>query len=246
MKNIIVEVKGKDAILLQGDGTFIKIRNKNFKVGDRVEVKDKMFNKKTILSLAASIIFMLILGSGVFAYNYPYYYVSLDVNPGIVLTSNVFNRVIGIEAVNEEGEKIIENLKIRNRAIEKVMEETILKLSQEYLQEENADLLISYVGRDNEITERRINKINELVEKVTEESKIRGNVTIQVIGYEMVQKAKEVGITPGKYNIISKLLNEEVTEENKDASIRDLMKRFTGKLETDKGKEKQWKQRGKW
>ncbi|SHK19996.1 Anti-sigma factor N-terminus [Anaerobranca californiensis DSM 14826] len=230
MKKVVLETKGKEAILLQEDGTFIKVKNKNYKIGDKVEVKSSVFNKKTILSLAASILFFLIVGGGVFAYNYPYYYVSLDVNPGILLTSNIFNRVIEATAINEEGEKILEDLKIKNRAIEEVIEKTILKLSREYLQEGNADLLISYVSRGNDIKDKRIDRINEIVEKTTEGNGIKGNVTIEVTGYEMVQKAKEAGITPGKYNLITNLLNEEITEENKNSSVSDLMKRFTEEI----------------
>ncbi|MBU9722137.1 MULTISPECIES: alpha/beta hydrolase family esterase [Bacillaceae] len=45
-------------------------------------------------------------------------------------------------------------------------------------------------------------------------------------GYDMVQEAKALGITPGKYNIITNLLGEEVTEENIGLSVQELMSRF--------------------
>lgn len=56
-------------------------------------------------------------------------------------------------------------------------------------------------------------------------------VDSEAVGYEMVQSAKALSLTPGKYNLITKHLgvtiDESNVEEYRNMPVRDIMKQFT-------------------
>ncbi|MEG1782721.1 MAG: anti-sigma factor domain-containing protein, partial [Oscillospiraceae bacterium] len=138
MKAVIVELKEKFAAALADDGSFIKIKNDNYSVGQQIEVhKWSIVGKKLsshIASLAAGFVFTCILGYGTYAYMTPESYVSLDVNPSIEYTLNRFERVLDAQAVNEDGSRVLEKINLKkfsNKTIDEVMALTIEEITRE-------------------------------------------------------------------------------------------------------------------
>lgn len=63
-------------------------------------------------------------GVGAYAYYTPTSYVSLDVNPSIEYRLNVFDRVLSVVGVNDDGENILDGIgqtKIKNKSIDKAI-----------------------------------------------------------------------------------------------------------------------------
>ena len=98
MKSIVIEVNNKDAILLRDDGQFVTTNRRDYTIGDVIMINTSPIKKRTFAMAAAAAVFVLLLSAGVFAYMTPYYYVSVDVNPSVVMKANRFERVIGMEA----------------------------------------------------------------------------------------------------------------------------------------------------
>lgn len=246
MKGIIVRTDEKKASILKDDGTFQNIKNKGYDLGQVIEVNNKStyLTKRIKNLIATAAIFGLIFTSGISAYATPSYYVSIDVNPGILMEVNMFERVIGVKALNEEAKEAIKDLKLKNLDVEDALGQTIKNLAHlGYFYNNEGNLIIASTGRNIEKTEKLLDKLKEKVEEETKEDKIDPEVTIDAVGYDMVQNTRAleeegIYITPGKYNIITNLLGEEVTLENSEMSVKELMSTYTKVKNEEKDKDK--------
>src|SRR5665647_1597296 len=104
MKSVVVEIHKKNAILLSDNGCIIKRQNKNYRIGQEVEIiMENRSNYKKIAAYAAAACFILVVGAGFLTYYTPSTYVSFDVNPSIEYTVNMYDRVISVKGVNDDG-----------------------------------------------------------------------------------------------------------------------------------------------
>ncbi|MGI6085893.1 MAG: anti-sigma-I factor RsgI family protein [Acetivibrionales bacterium] len=226
MKNIVLEINRNEAVILSDDGTVSKIKNKGYSIGQMISMKNTKKPKSKIYTFASGFVAaMIILTVGAFAYFTPVSYVSLDVNPSIEYSINLFDRVLSIKSVNEDGEKIIQNLNLKNKKIAVALEETLDKIVAEgYITKgENAGVVISV--SDSAKAEVLINEIFEKTEKYLEENnetaEIDVDVEVEAVGRERVAEARKLGITPGKLNLIEKL--RDSTDDPDDFVIEDWM-----------------------
>ena len=102
MSGVIVSVKGRYAVLLTKNSDFIKVKNKNYSVGDEVKIPQY---KGQILAAAAS--FIVVCG-GISSYFVPAKY-SEDINPSVMMTINIYNRVINTKPLNDDAEILLSN-----------------------------------------------------------------------------------------------------------------------------------------
>lgn len=119
-EGIVVSVSAKYANLLTPSGEFIKVSCNGKKPGigesfQGYEVSNNIFhfNAKG-LAAAACIMFILTIGGGVKAYYSPVATVLVNINPHIELKVNYFNRIISTKALNDDGSKILSEVKVRN------------------------------------------------------------------------------------------------------------------------------------
>ena len=145
MRAVIVDIRKNTAAMLSDDGSIIKVRNRNYSIGQEVDagMTTKIMSiKATIALAAASLLFSIGLGTS--SYYLPTKYVSMDINPSVEYSVNMFNRVIDAEGVNEDGIRLLEQLNIKdlkNKRIEEALNMTIEEAVVEgYLSGEDAGL----------------------------------------------------------------------------------------------------------
>lgn len=113
---------------------------------------------KIIAALVCTLI--VILGFG-FYYNNPTSYVSLDINPSVLLGVNSFDKVVKIEALNEDASKVTNNLKLYNTdvtdAVNKVVNEA---KNLGYVETEDAILVTTYCDNtEKKVREQQKNQL---------------------------------------------------------------------------------------
>ena len=125
MKGIVAQIEGKHAVVLTQDGAFHKVRAKPYmETGIEIDMDQpagKVQSTRLIMkvtSIAAAALLTLGVGYGAYSYAMPYSYVHLDINPSIELTANVYDRIIKAEALNEDGQKLLEGKNLKNSSIE--------------------------------------------------------------------------------------------------------------------------------
>lgn len=235
MKAVIVEIKDKYAAILSDDGCIKKIANQNYVIGQVIELKEEKTRPigKRFLAVAISVtaVFALFTVSA-WAYFTPYYYVSLDVNPSIEYTVNRFDRVIGVEGANEDGEELLSSLQLQNAPIEDAVEDTINQLATEnYINgtEQGGIVIATYCDNEQDC-EQLTERIQERARECLQEGQIDAELDCEAVGLERVNEAKALGTTPGKLNLVEKLKASSTdpdsitTEDWLDKPVKEIMK----------------------
>lgn len=228
MKAIVVESEKKQAVLLREDGQFVSLLNRGLVKGDTIMVKDNPIGRRVLALAATAAVFLFVVSSFLYAYNTPRYIVSLDINPGLVMEANVFERVIAIEALNEEAATVIANIEWKNKDVTQVISDALQEIEQEGYFEQNGELFIAAASKNSKSALEMAAKLQAAADDLDIET---AQIHSQAVGYEMVQAARQFAMTPGKYNIITRLLGETVDQDNyeeyNNLSVKDLMARFT-------------------
>ncbi|MGI6727902.1 MAG: anti-sigma-I factor RsgI family protein [Anaerovoracaceae bacterium] len=209
MKGIVLEIKNNDAIILSDNGIISKITNHDYKIGEVIIMKENRRSRSKFIAWAASIAAALaVFTIGAFAYNTPSGYVSLDVNPSIEYSINMFDRVLEVKAVNEDAEEILASLELKNMSISKAIEETVAMLIEEdYItDDQDGGVIITTSGTDTKKAEVLAEKLKERIQTYVDEEDKNAQVEAQAVGKERVDEAKTLGVTPGKLNLVQKLI----------------------------------------
>ncbi|MEA4986541.1 MAG: hypothetical protein VB095_00550, partial [Anaerovorax sp.] len=171
MKAVVTEIKDTFAAVLSDDGRIIKVKNNNYAIGQVITMKETKLKAKHKMIPWVAAVFAVFTISGVSAYAYysPYSYVSLDVNPSIEYTLNRFDRVLDVEAVNDDGQDILEEIgltNIENQTIEEAIQQTIEEIAENgyFDGTEDGGIVIATFGEDTE-------KADELAETLQETAK---------------------------------------------------------------------------
>jgi len=241
MKSVVVEIKAGYAAVLSEDGCISKIKNKNYIIGQVIEMKSSKFKNINKLVMCSALTAMIAIAGGItlWAYKTPYSYVSLDVNPSIEYSLNRFDKVISITAVNDDGQEILNKLeldKLENENIEDAVAETVNQISKDGYFDNSIDndidggIIIAtsgeYLDKSDKLAEKLQKSLENEIEEIGKDIKLE---TISV-GLERVQKAKELGVTPGKLNLVEKLQNSSadpesiIVEEWLNKPVKDIMR----------------------
>jgi hypothetical protein len=226
VKAIVAEIDNKHMIVITEKGDFIKVkRNISAGIGDEIELKphNTTLLYRRLAAMAACLLMVVFMTTGVYAYYTPYSYVSVDINPSIALTLNRFDRVISVDMLTEDGTDIIENTsKLKNKGINTAMAEIIRSASEKgYITPESENQVMVVVSAKNSLEE------DILVEEVS--AAAHGELVKASKNYEvMVEKtsvsdykaAVAKNVSPGREILKSKV--KEVAPELADEEIRNM------------------------
>lgn len=253
MKAVVLDIKKNKAVALSDDGMVKKVTNKNFRIGQTIEMERKSMKKmsKKYRNIAAGVAasLVILLGGGTaYAYNTPVAHVSLDVNPSVTYSVNVFDRVINVDRTNPDADAILQTMEWDNENINVVVKKTISALKEaKYLEndkwyEDNIIIGVNATSTDKE--EELILAIqNELAKFVAEETDteiaaadLDLDEVVVGIGHQRVIDAAKLSedlgfaVTPGKLNLVQKLsasYTEELTSSEAavwlEGSVKDIM-----------------------
>jgi hypothetical protein len=192
-------------------------------------MKEKAIKTKRRYSAmaVAGVMGAALLGAGAKVYASPAYIVSLDVNPGVELEVNMFDRVVGVET-NDDAAALLKGINLENKDIEDAVSETVASIAEAgYLDGEGGEIYIAASSENDEsAAEELANELEAAAETALEENDANAEVTAEGIGYRMVQASRNLDyyITPGKYNIITRVMGEgAVTEELAGMPVKELM-----------------------
>lgn len=249
MKGIVVEINEKDAVILSEEGLFTKVINKNYQIGQAIRTEE---NKRTAArwiagaaSMAAALAFCTI---GAFAYFTPTDYVSLDVNPSVEYSVNRFDRILVVKAVNDDGEAILTGLDLKNKTIQNGLKETLDQLiAGGYLEEDpDSSVVITTSNDDMEEAEQLASELKQEIRTyLLTQDGIAVEVVAEAVGFDRVEEARDLGVTPGKLNLVEKLQASTSGAISKEEwlamPVREINKAIkeNRRLEKEKEKEKE-------
>jgi len=177
MKAIVMEVNDKNIIIMKSNGEFAKIRtNKEFKVGDEIDsslfekhlILSNLFNTSKVMimritSVAAALILIFGMAYGAYSYNVPYSYISIDINPSIEIIVNRYDRIIGLEGIDDDGKIIAGGLSsYKHTLINKGIQDIINSAVQEgYINKEKDNTVFMTLSSKDHNKMDQLDKILE-------------------------------------------------------------------------------------
>ncbi|EKQ53288.1 MULTISPECIES: hypothetical protein [unclassified Clostridium] len=201
---------------------------------------------KRKIAIALAVVAVSSLGGGVYAHakTTPVAYVSMDINPSIELGVNTFNEVVSAEAYNEDGKKVLEGTNLVNIKVKDAVDIVISNaVSDGYLKDDDtiskgvadptattsAAVEITTATDKDGLADKLNESLKEAADKALEDNSIEATVETDNVALARRDEARQLGITPGKLNLIQKLqaLDTSINvEDYKDSSVKDIQKKF--------------------
>ncbi len=234
MNGIVLEVKDKYCVVMDQGGRLVKVNTATgINVGEEIELTNRpTFSVPRVMpaiAAAAVLVLMLFSGLGAYMYYHPITYVNIDINPGIELSVNRFDRVISAYGINDSGKEFIGKLSFKNYKVDLAVND-IIAIAQEdkYLSEGQENALVMTVTSDDKASaEQMLVELNTTVEQQLQTKHIASEVITKTIEKKEHDDAVKKGVSPGKLEIINKLTDIDKTmtfEKCKDMPIRELVK----------------------
>lgn len=200
MKPVVMEVNGDRAVVLDGNGGFMKVRNRGYSVGQRLRRLPRASSAVLGRWAAVAAALVLLVAGGTVAYCTPYTQVSLDVNPSIELSLNLFDQVIDATPMNADGERILAQARALYGNLPGAVQAIVDELAaQGYIEPgSEADILLTAASRDQDRSQALLQSAVRTAEERTEQLKINANVIGECVNAELRQRAREYGVSPGK------------------------------------------------
>ncbi len=147
MKYLVMECHPAYAVVLSEDGTFRKVANIHYEVGQSVtdvihlNLPEQKFAEKrrpgwlkTVTAAAACL--ALAVTAFFYTENTPYASVYLSINPQVRIDVNRRDAVVDVEGVNQDGQVLVENYDYKGKELDLVMDDLVdLAIDKGYLHE---------------------------------------------------------------------------------------------------------------
>ncbi|MCL2150918.1 MAG: hypothetical protein FWH50_01675, partial [Coriobacteriia bacterium] len=115
MKAIIISHEDDGSYVMDREGSFRFVKGYSSRpVGMEIEIAAKApTSRMRLTAIAASFFLVLALTGFAWTWNTQKYSVYMDINPSLELVFNGFDRLIAVNALNEDGETLLRDLNLR-------------------------------------------------------------------------------------------------------------------------------------
>lgn len=192
---------------------------------ERTEIKMtvKRNNLSRFSPVAAAAVFVLIVGIfGAAYYNAnfaPDSIIDIDVNPSIELVTNKKDFVLKAQAVNQDGEEILDGMDLKNSSLKVAVNAIVGSMVQKgYVVDENSSILVTVANNDEVKAKKIKNEIVSSIDLSLNELKVDAPIINQSVGKadDAEKFAKENNISLGKAVFV---LNLAEKDSSLDAKI---------------------------
>ena len=230
MKAAVMKIEGKKAIVMLDDGSMQYIRNNNYSVGEELEITagenaagnlDRIivFTRRNMPVVAAAAAFVIMLSGGLtIANTHENSVVTLDINPSLKYSLNVFDKVIDMDSYNDDGAEIVSKIAVdvKGKNLENAVKQTLDELDRTGYVEENTAVVVTLNSKtksEDELETQVMGSVDNWNEEksLEDEGKSIDVETVKVTP-QMADSAEDKNVSPGKIYIVGKL-KEQVLEE---------------------------------
>jgi hypothetical protein len=253
VRGIVVEVKKNKMIILDGQGNYYRHKYGNeYRIGQEIDLDlpkesidfkyiDVFINAFSVkkMALAFSILCAMI-GLTYYGYTYPYSYVSVDINPSMEISLNIFERVVGIKPLNEDGGKIVEKISgYWNSDISETVDLLVYKAQEEkYLEAyKGNEIFITVTSSKHKSAEEIKDKIEKKIARMSEDKKISTVTEVEKVDISKRVDAQQKHISTGKLILYERLKATKPDlqiEEIKAKTVREIAKEIKGEIIKEK------------
>lgn len=233
MKNLDVETKVKQAFEHAAPNVLDSVLSDcHEQKGTVIIMKERKVNwTRRITASAAALALIIGLGAGFGVYRANRAVaatVSLDVNPSVELTVNRKDRILSVNANNEDGKTILGDMDLTGSNLEVAVNAIVGSMVRNgYLNELANSVLVSVDSADAAVGAALQEKLAQEISVILEGDSFSGAVISQTVekNDELNNQAQEYHISLGKANLIQQIVSQDsryTFEELADRSINEL------------------------
>lgn len=178
----------------------------------------KALNYRRIIPSAAALCLALVLFAGTGLYFTPTAHINIDINPSLELVINRLDKVISVNALNDDGKQLAETLDIKftgyNEAIRKILDNE----SVENMLYENEVMAITVIETNSDQSARILSNVEICTNGYS-------NVYCNSASSEEAEEAYKLGLSCGKYRAfleLNALAPDITTEEIQRMTMREI------------------------
>ena len=233
LDNILTQCEEREGLK---NMNFVKEKNENKEKQESTEKKKvtmNFFKPKLVGALAT----VVVCAFGIFgitqyqnANNAIDSIIDFDVNPSLEIKTNKNEKIIEVNALNDDGKVILEDMDLEKVDLDVGVNAIIgSMLKNGYITEAQNSVLVSVKNED-------VNKAKELEKRVTKEinellsaQNIQGSVLSQmyVDDDEIERLAKENNVSEGKANLINRILKSDIKDSKGNAYTFDSLSKLS-------------------
>ncbi len=164
MSYLVMECRPAYAVVLDEQGRFVRVPNLGYEVGRRLDdvvmleaevlsfeqARPRRARRGLVAALAAAACLCALVIGGFAVWQTPIGTVHMSINPEVGIDVNHFDRVVGIEGENEDGEKLIEGFSYYGRPIDEVSDDLALRAKDQGYLVPGGTIKISVESDDEE------------------------------------------------------------------------------------------------
>lgn len=196
---------------------YLNKRDLKRKIDEKITNKQKkpIVWKPIVVSLI-----IILIGLLYYSYNTATSYISIDINPSIVLKANIYDKVIDVDLLNEDAQKLVDETTLKGKSISDASDIIIDKaVSKGYIKPEQDNALLFTVYCNNEGKKQKIeHNLNERAKSNLKQRGIKSLIIDQHLTEYDIELANKYNVSPGKILFIKKAI-----KENQELKIEELV-----------------------
>ena len=145
MSYLVMECHPAYAVVLDERGRFVRVPNLGYEVGQRLDdvvtfdaavlsfeqTRPRRARRGLAAALAAAACLCALVIGGFVVWQTPIGTVHMSINPEVDIDVNHFDRVVGLEGDNEDGEKLVEGFSYYGRTIDEVSDDLAVRAKEQ-------------------------------------------------------------------------------------------------------------------
>lgn len=223
IEKMLADCDGLDMSHIKKDDILAKAKQEMYFNPNTVENKNTkssfplLFTKKRLVPIIAGVAlaFTLFIGT-IGLYNENFQTVYIDINPSVALKLNRFERVIGVEFLNEDAKILLSDTKLIGCNAQDALETVIEACDSAGYVKNDSEIYISASSKEEKNAEKLLQKLKGHAEGMHKEQ----NETYSVNTYNTKKGEKKdfekESLSPAKYNLIHEIIDEDGKYELED------------------------------
>ncbi|MEG0275917.1 MAG: hypothetical protein RR630_02710 [Coprobacillus sp.] len=208
-KGIIVELKDQYTFVLCHNANIKRIKRAyNHEIGQEIQVSSLSLNKIIPIALVSCIVVLMIFmnpfqdAQTVNALSY----VSLKVNPGLILQVNDKNKVVAISYTNKEGQQLTQSVDLVNQTLEDSVILFIDYCFDNQYFDNNQNIDINILSDNNQQIKDLEQQVNDIINQYIQKRQVKLTIAIDKVSDSQQKEAQTLGIPDSKIKLIDLVL----------------------------------------
>lgn len=210
-KGVIIELRDKYAYVLSHNGKIKKIKREYYhEVGQDIQIPFITMKRVVpVVAVACSLIIGIVINSfrqGAIQEVQAMSYLSLSVNPGIVLKVDANDQIVAVSYTNQEGKEITSEIDFINKSLEDSVIIFIDYCFENGYFENNNQIDINVISDDEERITKIESQVQTLIENYLKDHQVTITIQIDEVTTSQQESAESLGIPDTKVKLIDLIL----------------------------------------